>query len=151
MAGITTKTKLRARSRTTGVARARGLSRHPLLEFGDHGRPQRRAGTDLCRTLWFARSGGCSAEAPPTTIDSHPTPPLIAPRCEATLPLQGRVKKPTSSRRSASSSFRKSATVSHRRDVLAVLDRQQDARAVVEAVAVLFGPVVDALGCGDLL
>src|SRR5579864_9321331 len=35
--------------------------------------------------------------------------------------------------------------------VLAVLHRQHDARAVVEAVAVLFGEVVDALARGDVV
>src|SRR5258708_11450606 len=38
-----------------------------------------------------------------------------------------------------------------RRNVLSILHRQQDARAVVEAVAVFFGPVVDALGRDDFL
>ena len=42
-------------------------------------------------------------------------------------------------------------THSLRRDVLAVLHRQDDARAVVEAVAILFGEVVDALAGRDLL
>ena len=37
-----------------------------------------------------------------------------------------------------------------RRDVLAVLHGQDDAGAVVEARAVLFGEVVDALAGGDL-
>src|SRR4030081_2745637 len=36
-----------------------------------------------------------------------------------------------------------------RRDVFAVLHGQQDARAVVEAVAVFFGEVVNALARGD--
>jgi hypothetical protein len=34
--------------------------------------------------------------------------------------------------------------------VFAVLHRQNDARAVVEAVAVFFGEVIDALAGGDL-
>lgn len=38
---------------------------------------------------------------------------------------------------------------SHRRHVLAVLDRENNARAVVETGAILFGPVVDALARGD--
>ena len=38
---------------------------------------------------------------------------------------------------------------SHRRHILPVLDRQDDARAIVEAGAVFFGPVVDALARGD--
>src|SRR5882724_9515535 len=41
------------------------------------------------------------------------------------------------------------AVPSHRRNVLAVLHRQDDPRAVVEAGAILFGPVVDALARGD--
>src|SRR4051794_24291027 len=43
------------------------------------------------------------------------------------------------------------AAPSHRRDVLSVLHRQDDPRAVVEAVAVFFGPVVDALARDDFL
>src|ERR1700744_6299433 len=39
---------------------------------------------------------------------------------------------------------------SHCRNVFAVLDRQQNTRAIVEAVTVLFGPVVDALARGNL-
>src|ERR1700722_8708414 len=38
---------------------------------------------------------------------------------------------------------------SHRRNVLSVLHGQDDARAVVEAVAVLVGEIVDALAGGD--
>src|SRR5882757_6802663 len=40
---------------------------------------------------------------------------------------------------------------SHRRTVFAVLHRQEDAGAVVEAGAILFGPVVDALAGDDFL
>src|SRR5437763_16293808 len=43
------------------------------------------------------------------------------------------------------------ARPSLRRNVLAVLHGQDDARAVVEAVAILFGEVVDALACRDFL
>src|SRR3984885_3152740 len=46
---------------------------------------------------------------------------------------------------------RDTAFSSHRRHVFAVLHRQQDARAVVEAGAVLFGPVVDALARRDFV
>src|SRR5580692_9779502 len=42
------------------------------------------------------------------------------------------------------------AATSLRRNVLPVLHRQNDPRAVVEAVAVLFGEVVDALARRDL-
>src|SRR3954451_21051629 len=42
-------------------------------------------------------------------------------------------------------------SASLRRNVLTVLHRQDDAGAIVEAVAILFGEVVDALAGGQLL
>src|SRR3954465_13963836 len=59
-------------------------------------------------------------------------PPVID-ALHFTLPLQGRV----------------SCASSLRQDVLAVLDCEDDARAVVEAVAVFFGVIIDALACRD--
>src|ERR1700721_12784 len=53
--------------------------------------------------------------------------------------------------RQASFSKSETAAPSHRGNVFAVLYRQQDARTVVEAGAILFGPVVDALRRRDFV
>src|SRR5437868_9742241 len=42
-------------------------------------------------------------------------------------------------------------TWSLRRDVLPVVHGQDDARAIIQAVTILFGEVVDALTCRDFL
>src|SRR6516165_4911578 len=45
--------------------------------------------------------------------------------------------------------LREGDSPSHRRHVLAVLDRQQDAGPIIEARTILFGPVVHALARGN--
>src|SRR6516165_4018763 len=56
---------------------------------------------------------------------------------------------PTPPRYAVDPPLREGDSPSHRRHVLAVLDRQQDAGPIIEARTILFGPVVHALARGN--